>query len=65
MLQRDEQRRNALTQERGSGAARGTQDKFLRPSTGGSDVSSQGLRQLALNKLQNGVLALLAFGPPR
>ena len=64
-LQRDEQCRYTLTQERGSGAARYTQDEFLRSSTGGSDVSGQGMRQLALNKLQNGDLALLAFGPAR
>jgi hypothetical protein len=63
VLQRDKQCRYALTQERGGGAACRTQDKFLGSRTGGSDVSGQSLRQLTLNKLQNGALALLAFSP--
>jgi hypothetical protein len=54
-----------LTQKRSSGAAGGNQNQFLRFCPGGTDVSGQCLRQLALNKLQECIFALPALGPLR
>ena len=58
-----EQRGRALTQKRSSGAAGGNQNQFLCFRLGGTDVSGQCLRQLALNKLQECAFALPALGP--
>ena len=62
-LQSLEQRGRALTQKRSSGAAGGNQNQFLCFRPGGTDVSGQCLRQLALNKLQECAFALPALGP--